>query len=426
MHVFGHEHYAENLEDLACAGVPIHHPISGKTVGAVDLTCWRKDAGPAAAHARQDHRRADPAGPADRQRHARELELLQEYLRTCRRTAGIVFAAQQRRGDDERPRPAGARPGRPVGAAGAGRRDPWPAATRRCVVGAAQRRQGPDVLPPGARRRTGSPAASCTSSSPSSACGRSAETATAPRMFLPGLVGSGALWLRACHQVDSGSDAGEWLALEGEPGVGQAGRAPRRAPAAATRPAASRCSTRPPPPGMPAGSTDARRELLGEGAAPWSSSTSTSSTPAAAGPVRRSPGGAGRARRAPAVGGGDAGPATTTASELAELLRFFPSTVELPPLRHHIEDVQALVPFFLARLATAAGWSARRRRCSCCCAVELAGQHRAALAGAAAGSCSTGAAASSSRTTCRRSAVRSAARLLSPLESMERDAIVQA
>src|SRR5712691_7952540 len=26
-HVFGHEHYAENLEDLACAGVPIHHPI---------------------------------------------------------------------------------------------------------------------------------------------------------------------------------------------------------------------------------------------------------------------------------------------------------------------------------------------------------------------------------------------------------------
>src|SRR5712691_6694419 len=44
MHVFGHEHYAENLEDLACAGVPIHHPVSGKTVGAVDLTCWRKDA----------------------------------------------------------------------------------------------------------------------------------------------------------------------------------------------------------------------------------------------------------------------------------------------------------------------------------------------------------------------------------------------
>ena len=45
MHVFGHEHYAEDLEDLACAGVPIQHPITGKTVGAIDLTCWRKDAG---------------------------------------------------------------------------------------------------------------------------------------------------------------------------------------------------------------------------------------------------------------------------------------------------------------------------------------------------------------------------------------------
>ena len=45
-HVFGHEHYAEHLEGLACAGVPIHHPISGKTVGVIDLTCWRKNADP--------------------------------------------------------------------------------------------------------------------------------------------------------------------------------------------------------------------------------------------------------------------------------------------------------------------------------------------------------------------------------------------
>jgi transcriptional regulator with AAA-type ATPase domain len=38
--------------------------------------------------------------------------------------------------------------------------------------------------------------------------------------------------------------------------------------------------------------------------------------------------------------------------ELAGLLRFFPSTVELPPLRYHVEDTQALVPFFLSRLVT--------------------------------------------------------------------------
>jgi len=36
--------------------------------------------------------------------------------------------------------------------------------------------------------------------------------------------------------------------------------------------------------------------------------------------------------------------------DLAGLLKFFPGVVELPPLRHHIEDLHELVPFFLARL----------------------------------------------------------------------------
>jgi DNA-binding NtrC family response regulator len=35
---------------------------------------------------------------------------------------------------------------------------------------------------------------------------------------------------------------------------------------------------------------------------------------------------------------------------VAEVLRFLPSTVELPPLRHHIEDLHELVPFFLTKL----------------------------------------------------------------------------
>src|SRR6266568_9641744 len=90
-HVFGHEHYAENLEDLACAGVPIHHPITGKTIGAVDLTCWRKDADPllvALVKTTADQiTQALLTGSS-----AQELELLQEYLRACRRTNGIVVA----------------------------------------------------------------------------------------------------------------------------------------------------------------------------------------------------------------------------------------------------------------------------------------------------------------------------------------------
>ena len=31
---------ADDLE----AAVPIRHPVSGRAVGAVNLTCWRKDA----------------------------------------------------------------------------------------------------------------------------------------------------------------------------------------------------------------------------------------------------------------------------------------------------------------------------------------------------------------------------------------------
>src|SRR6266571_6559874 len=90
-HVFGHEHYAEKLEDLACAGVPIHHPISGKTVGAVDLTCWRKDADPllialAKTTADQIRQAMLTSGSAP------ELELLQEYLRACRHAGGMVVA----------------------------------------------------------------------------------------------------------------------------------------------------------------------------------------------------------------------------------------------------------------------------------------------------------------------------------------------
>jgi transcriptional regulator with AAA-type ATPase domain len=36
--------------------------------------------------------------------------------------------------------------------------------------------------------------------------------------------------------------------------------------------------------------------------------------------------------------------------DLGRLLRLFPSTIEVPPLRLHVEDLHDLVPFFLARL----------------------------------------------------------------------------
>ena len=90
-HVFGHEHYAEHLEDLACAAVPIRHPVSGKAVGAVNLTCWRKDACLLLIALAQSTARQVTQGLLN-DSSAEEFQLLREYRRACRYTGGFVFA----------------------------------------------------------------------------------------------------------------------------------------------------------------------------------------------------------------------------------------------------------------------------------------------------------------------------------------------
>jgi transcriptional regulator of acetoin/glycerol metabolism len=346
MHVFGHEHYAENLEDLACAGVPIHHPISGKTVGAVDLTCWRKDADPLLLTlAKTTAGQIQQALLTDSG--IRELELLQEYLRTCRRTAGIVFALN----NDV------------VMMNDHARQVLDPAEQSVLLAQAAETLAGrhPTAsvvveLPSGVKARMycrpvrgeGRLAGGVVHVKLSERSVRArADTVTPPRMFLPGLVGSGALWLRACHQVQSVYDAGEWLALEGEPGVGKLAvvRAvhQHRSPAVHFAVLDGRDA------GQRGWLADARRELVDGAGALVIQHVDTLGT----GRLRslsRLLQEARSADRPPWV-------AVTLGQrhdggELAGLLRFFPSTVEVPPLRHHVEDVQALVPFFLSRLVT--------------------------------------------------------------------------
>src|SRR2546423_4655431 len=112
-HVFGHEHYAESLERFGCAGVPIHDPVSGKTVGVIDLTCWRKDADPlmislVKSTADQITQALLAAGSS------RDLRLLQENVRACRRTAGIVLAPRHHAGVRNAHAPPPPRPGGPA------------------------------------------------------------------------------------------------------------------------------------------------------------------------------------------------------------------------------------------------------------------------------------------------------------------------
>src|SRR5215207_6369601 len=217
MQVFGHEHYAEHLETLACAGVPIHHPISGKTVGAVDLTCWRKDAGSLlmtlAKSTAEQIRQALLVDAG-----TRELELFHEYLRVCRRTTGIVFALDSdvaMMNDLARsvldPADQAALLGHGADALAGGR-------VGRLLVelpsGTTARMTVRPVLGVGGggvvqvRLLPGGPS-------------RPADAGPPTRVLLPGLVGTSPPWLRACDETERAYRAGEWLVVAGEPGVGK-------------------------------------------------------------------------------------------------------------------------------------------------------------------------------------------------------------
>jgi sigma-54 dependent transcriptional regulator, acetoin dehydrogenase operon transcriptional activator AcoR len=170
-----------------------------------------------------------------------------------------------------------------------------------------------------------------------------------PRLggFLPGLAGSGPLWARGCDQADAAYCGGEWLAVAGEPGTGKLALLQavhrRRNPSGALRvldaaEAADHQWLVRALGELPEGQGSlvirhvdlltpvqarslgiALEQALGAGSQqmPWVAVT-----------LGQSPAGAGQ----------------------ASLLRSFPSTVQLPPLRHHIEDLHQLVPFFLAKL----------------------------------------------------------------------------
>jgi transcriptional regulator of acetoin/glycerol metabolism len=349
MHVFGHEHYAENLEDLACAGVPIHHPISGKTVGAVDLTCWRKDADAlliALAKTTADQiTQALLTGSGER-----EFELLQEYLRACRRTTGIVLALN----NDVVMMNDYARqvldPGDQVVLLG------------RAADALASRHPGAVVveLPSGVKARIqcrpvhgddrgagGVVHVKLIEPGTRQALEPGIGAGSLTRIFLPGLVGSGALWLRGCHQVDVIYGSAEWLALQGEPGTGKLAvvRAvhQRRNPAGLLHVLDAADAT------GQEWLASARRELLdcqGTLVIRHVDRLNDRQVRALTAALHE----------ALAAGQQDTLRVVVTLSQsaageaLAELLRVFPSTVELPPLRHHIEDMQELVPFFLTKL----------------------------------------------------------------------------
>ncbi|MBA3524115.1 MAG: GAF domain-containing protein [Geodermatophilaceae bacterium] len=342
MHVFGHEHYAESLDELACAAVPIRHPISGKTVGALDLTCWRKDAGPLLVTLAKT--------TAEQVRQAlltetgmREIELLHEYLRACRRSAGMVFGLNN---DVVMMNETARSTLSPAD---------QDALLRYAADGMTGRQESVEVdLPTGMRVRmhtrvvtsAGRVAGGVVDVKVVEPGGGSAVELAGPaaRMILPGLIGTGMLWRRACVEVERVCRTGDWLVVEGEEGSGRLSilRAVHQRTHAAGRftvlDGAEARDAR--------WLVEARRSLSAEDGTVvlrhlevLDQATLRSLSGAVAKAAEE------RAVRVLAIV--RSGEST---AELARLLRMFPTTVGVPPLRHHIEDVQLLVPFLLMRL----------------------------------------------------------------------------
>jgi transcriptional regulator of acetoin/glycerol metabolism len=345
-HVFGHEHYAEHLEGLACAGVPIHDPVSGKTVGVIDLTCWRRNADPllvslVKATADQITQAMLAAGSR------RDMHLLQEYVRACRRTGGIVLAL-----------------GRDVVMLNDHARQVLDPGDQSALIGHATEalaRPNPGAvtvdLPSGVLARMFCRRVSGDSPYPDgvvhvklTAAAAAIPEVPVPRsaMYLPGLVGSGVLWLRACREAEALYDASDWMTLEGEGGVGKVALAravhQRRNPAAPFHV----IDADPARPEDQDWLTQARGELLnGAGmlVIRHVDALNARQVHALASALQEARNARGDLRVAVTLNRKQAG------ADLTRLLRFFPGTVDLPPLRHHIEDLHELVPFLLAKLS---------------------------------------------------------------------------
>jgi transcriptional regulator of acetoin/glycerol metabolism len=343
--VFGHEHYMEHLEDLACVGVPIRHPVTGKVMGVIDLTWWRRhDAGMLVGPAvvsmagRIEELLLEHSG-------RRELALLHDYRLACHRNRGAVLAV----GDDllmlnDRAREMIM----PVDqqALVAEARDALASGVRQLVVD----------LPSGLTVRVlckptfipGTSGDGVLQVVPAARAGSFDVRLPSQHLPLPMLVGTSPPWTRCCQAVDRHCANGEWLVLDGEPGTGKTALAraahQRRNPAAHLRvldaddygpgwmaDVAEEVET-----GggslvirhvdrLPQEAVHAVAEVL----EPHRESTQVE-----------------RAWVAVTV----SKPAHDQVADLAPLLSCFPTTVPVPPLRHHVEDVAELVPYLLARV----------------------------------------------------------------------------
>lgn len=418
--VDGREHYSGELGQFACAGAPIRHPVRGRAVGVLDITTWSQAPGAilmALASATAREIEAELLA----QTGLRELELMREYMKVCARSSGPVLALNNdvvMMNDSLRHAVDPEEQQTLVGYAV----DTMRGANRHAIRTV--------QLPSGRTARLRyTPASSETGlaggvfrirlerpSTPS--VGGVSLQARTPG--LPGLAGRGPAWTRCVQQTLACLASGDWFAVEGEKGAGKlallrAGHQQRESD--------RRLRVIQPPDctnfetwlggladnlAIPGATVVLKNsdQLTEQQASAVADLLTHQSWDSAAGPARVV--------------------MTLTAAGAPDALRsVFPRTVEVPALRHHIDDLPELIDHLLGQLT-----KNDKLTCSAQAAAHLARldwpgnvtQLRQVLAA----------------TTKRRPAgvidvtdlppeTRSAShRLLSPMEALERDAIVNA
>lgn len=340
--VTGSEHFTGSLGRFACAGAPIHHPVTGALLGVLDLTSSVTHSNALLMFcARSTAQKIEQQLLA--RSGARELALFRDYLAACQHPGSGVMAlspdlvmmnsqAQQRFTASDQ----AALLARSADAAGSpdpvtlvadlpsgqvARMDYRPAFAGKELAGGVLRIQ----VQSGLDSSTGAPYSAVP--------------------VMPGLAGSSATWQRVCQAVDTSRRNGSWVVLEGEAGVGKIALLRsvnqlrnssghfRVMDAAEAGPAwldiiADEL-------GAGEGSLVVRRAHLLD-----SETVSALSSLLLEHADQRS----------------GVWVALTMRSEPrnaevdAQLLPHFSHTVEVPPLRHHLEDMHKLVPHLLGRL----------------------------------------------------------------------------
>ena len=347
--VFGHEHYVEPLAQFACAGAPRLAPGQRQAARRhrphlLAPGCRTVHSTAVARIARQiETALMDQSGP-------RELALLHDYLTACRRSNMAVFAVSP---DLVMSNDRARELIDPADQAGliAGAIEAMNSERRVLLLdlpsGVVARVQ---VRPSWVDRGAAGGVLQVQLAAPEVPKPRAVSPA--PVTALPAAVGSGLLWAKCCQAVDRHFHSREWLVLQGEAGTGKTtiARATHqlRTPAAHLRilnaedygpgwvadvaeELATGCGTLVLT-HLDQLSDQARQELV-DALEPYRESTEHD-----------------RAWLVATVGPGGLG----RPDDPVDLLEFFPRTVVVPPLRHHVEDVAELVPHFIARLTRGA------------------------------------------------------------------------